>query len=98
MGAPFVPDPVAVAELHRRAAALRRLAARLDAAAVNDLLRRAGPDVWVGPVADDFVADLRVQRASMIGSADELQALARMLDLRAAAIPSGAATPLVGPR
>lgn len=97
MGVPFVVDPLA-AELHRRAAALRRLASRLDGALVNDLVLRAGADTWLGPAADDCLADLRTQRTAILASADELRARARVLDQRAAAIPTGATPPLGGPR
>ena len=97
MGAPFVLDPAA-AELHRRAAVLRRLADRLEDALVNDLVRRAGADTWLGPAADDCLADLRMQRSALLGSADELRARARVLDQRAAALPTGTTTPIAGPR
>jgi hypothetical protein len=85
-------------ELHRRAAMLRALATRLDGAQVNDLPRRAGADTWLGPVADNCLADLVMLRDSLTGSADELRARARVLDQRAAAIPLDGTTPSSGPR
>lgn len=97
MSVSIFADPVAV-ELRRRAAVLRRFAARLDAALVNELVRSAGAETWIGPAADDCFADLQLQRTVMIGSADELRARARALEQRAASIPSGATTPIAGPR
>ena len=73
MGAPLVPNPEAI-ELRRRAGVLRAFAARLDAAGVTGLAARAGPDVWLGPAADDCVADLTMLCNSIAISADELRA------------------------
>lgn len=92
-----MPNPEA-AELHRRAAALRAFAARLDAAEVNTLASRAGTDTWLGPAADDCLADLTTTRRGVLGSADELRASARALDQRAAALPLGETTPATGAR
>ena len=97
MSASIIPDPIA-AELRRRAAVLRRFATRLDSAAVNELVRRAGSDTWIGPAADDCCADLQLQRTVMTGSATDLRAVARALEQRAAAIPTGTTTPIGGPR
>ncbi len=97
MGAPLVPNPEAI-ELRRRAGVLRAFAARLDAAGVTGLAARAGPDVWLGPAADDCVADLTMLCNSIAISADELRARARALDQRAASIAVGDTTPATGPR
>ena len=75
--------PVAVDPAQRaaRAAALRLLAARLEACGVGDLACWAGNDTWVGPTADACRAALAQQSATIDATAAALRSRARQLDL-----------------
>lgn len=75
-GAPPVPTP---AELER-AVELRRLARELQNLRVLDLYRRAGPEVWVGPVAQQCLDQLTNYRRLILIEADGLLAAARRLE------------------
>jgi hypothetical protein len=78
-------DPLA-ADHRRRADLLRQYAAHLEATPIDDLLRWAGPDTWVGPLADDLTLDVRRCRAQLGDAADDLRRHAHHLDAEAAAL------------
>jgi hypothetical protein len=66
--------------LRARAAAMRSLAARLDASVIHDLRSAAGDDTWRGPTADAFVADVRRAERDCDDASADLRAAARALD------------------
>jgi hypothetical protein len=78
-----MPNDQDAAELRRRAGALRRLAAHLDATPLPALLDQAGPDTWVSPRADELRADLGVDRRRLADAVDDLLAHARYLERQA---------------
>ena len=75
--------------LRREADAKDELAVRIqqEAARLPDLLDgvavRLGPDVWRGPAAERFAADVRRWRSRLDGEAETLLAVARRLRMRA---------------
>jgi hypothetical protein len=75
-------DPTA-ADLRRRADELRRFAAHLDAAPLDEMLRWAGADTWVSPRAEELRGELGVDRARLRTASDELRVAAHSLDARA---------------
>lgn len=70
------------ADLRTTAAALVAEAAAI-APLLDDVVRRSGPDVWAGPAAERFDAELHVRRAELRGVVEELAAAADALQLRA---------------
>ncbi len=78
-------DPQAQA-LRRRAGELRRLAVRLDAVALGEVLAWAGPDTWRSPAADECRAMLSRDRQRIAQAADELRDRAWRLDRQAEAL------------
>lgn len=70
------------ADLRATAGALVAEAAAI-APLLDDVVRRSGPDVWAGPAAERFDAELHVRRAELRGVVEELQAAADALQLRA---------------
>ena len=75
--------------LRQQADAKDELAERIrrEAAQLPDLLdgvaARMGPEVWRGPAADRFAADVRRWRRRLDGEAETLLAVARRLRIRA---------------
>jgi hypothetical protein len=78
------PGPISPDQLHDRAAALRRLALRIEQSPALDLHRRAGEDVWVGPTPAHCHEELLDLRRQLLAAADDLRDRAQMLDARAA--------------
>lgn len=74
-------DPTA---LRRRAARLRALAARLDAALVHRAHLHAGHDTWRGPVATHCLDELHRVRHRLGDAADDLRREAARLEATAA--------------
>ena len=77
-----VPTDPHADEYRRRAAGLRRLAARLDDSPLLVLHRWAGEDTWSSPRVDDCRAQLASDQTRIRAAADELRWEARRLDLR----------------
>ena len=75
-GAPPIPTPSQL----ERATDLRQLARQLQNLRVLDLYRRAGPDAWVGPIAQQCVDQLTNYRRLILYQADGLLAAARRLE------------------
>lgn len=71
--------------LRDRARSLRRLAASVRDCGATQLWRRAGPDTWVGPVAQACHDDLLAIRRRLLTAGDELDAQARRLEADAEA-------------
>jgi len=69
--------------LRDRAASIRALAARLDRAAVLDLYRRAGSDVWIGPTPARCATELDAARRALLQTVGQLRSAAVALDRRA---------------
>lgn len=89
--------------LRTRAHHLRGLATQLIACSVGDLSRRAGDEVWRGPLADRCRDELVAARRRLDVAADELRHHALVLDrradeadLRAAAITAISSTAALG--
>ena len=78
-------DPTA-ADHRSRAAELRRYANHLDATPLDEMLRGAGPDTWVSPLADELVLELRRDHARLGDASDDLRRYAHWLDAQAAAL------------
>ena len=80
---------MSAAWLRQQADAKDELADRIqrEAAQLPDLLEgvaaRMGPDVWRGPAAEGFAADVRRWRSRLDAEADLLLAVSRRLRLRA---------------
>jgi len=89
-----MPTDVHAGELSARAATLRRLATRLEAAAPASLSSRAGEQTWIGPTADRCRGDVTAQLAAIRAGAADLRARARALEAQAAV---AAALPMSGP-
>jgi hypothetical protein len=68
-----------------RATQLRLLATRLDAAALHDAWRMAGPLTWRGSHVDPCADDLRRLLRRLADVADDLRRTAARLELEAAA-------------
>ena len=66
-----------------RADALRVLAARLEATPLLGLDAAAGPDTWVCPVADAFLAGVYHYQHEVLAAAEELRWAAWQLDRQA---------------
>jgi hypothetical protein len=84
-------DPTA-ADQRRRADELRRYAAHLAAAPLDEMLRWAGPDTWASPLADELVLELRRDRARVADAVDDLRRHAHWLDAEAAVLDARAVT------
>lgn len=78
-------DPTAV-DLRRRADELRRFAAHLDAAPLDEMLRWAGADTWISPRAEELRDELGIDRARLRAASDDLRIAAHSLDARADAV------------
>ena len=74
------PDAVL---MRARAQTLRRLAGLLAERSVADLGRRAGDDVWRGPLADRCRDDLAAAQRRLDSAADELRHHALVLERHA---------------
>ncbi len=72
----MIPSPVLI----ERAACLRRLAREIEGLLVLDLHRRAGPDTWVGPAAQQCLDELILHRRVILFAADNLRAAASRLE------------------
>lgn len=70
-------DPV---QLAARAAALRRLAAKLADCPVGGLAERANHETWLGPTADRCREELAAHVQSINAAVEALLARARSLD------------------
>ena len=81
-------------EYRRRAAHLRRLAARLDAVPLADVESWAGPDTWRSAGADHCRQQLAIDRQRLAHAADELRERAWMFDRQADAVDAAAAAQL----
>ncbi len=77
---PPVPQPSPGAAQLARAAHLRSLARTLQSLRVLELHRRAGPDAWVGPVAQQCLDQMVLHRRLILAAADGLLATARRLE------------------
>jgi hypothetical protein len=88
---PMPTDPTA-ADHRRRADELRRFAAHLAAAPLDEMLRWAGPDTWASPLADELVLELRRDRARVADAVDDLRRHAHWLDAEAAVLDARAVT------
>lgn len=62
---------------------MRRLAGLLAERSVADLRRRAGDDVWRGPLADRCRDDLTMAQCRLDSAADELRLHALLMERRA---------------
>lgn len=76
-----MPTDLDPAQRAARAAALRRLANRLEACDVGAPGSWAGDDTWIGPTADACRAALAAQATSVASAVAALRARARQLDL-----------------
>ena len=72
-----------VLQLRERAAALRVIAARLEATPLLSLDGAAGPDTWVCPAADEYVTHLHRYQFDVLQAADDLRWEAWQLEVRA---------------
>ncbi len=72
-----------VVRLRARAQQLRRVAGLLAERSVADLRRRAGDDVWRGPLADRCRDDLAMAQRRLDSAADELRLHAMLMERRA---------------
>ena len=88
----MLTDPTA-AEHRRRAATLRRYADDLAAAPLDEMLRWAGPDTWVSPLADELILDLCRDRARLADAVDDLRRHAHWLDAEVVALESAVVAP-----
>jgi hypothetical protein len=81
-------------EYRRRAADLRRLAARLDAVPLADVESWAGPDTWRSAGADHCRQQLAIDRQRIAHAVDELRERAWMFERQADAVDAAAAAQL----
>ncbi len=72
-----------VVRLRARAQQLRRFAGLLAERSIADLRRRAGDDVWRGPLADRCRDDLAMAQCRLDSAADELRLHAVLMERRA---------------
>ena len=86
-----MPTEPEAADHRRRAGELRRYAAHLAATPIDEMLRWAGPDTWVSPLADDLALELRRDRARLADAVDDLRRHAHRLDAEAASLEARAA-------
>lgn len=91
-------DTGTAAALRARATSLRRLATRLAAHDLGEVRRRAGDDVWRGPLADRCRDEVSSAQRRLDAAVDDLRRHALVLerhadeaDLRAAAATGGVA-------
>ena len=89
-------EPSAAVELRRRAAELRRLAEHVAATPLWEVARRAGPDTWISPRAEELRLQLDADRRRLVEAADDLRRHARYLERQAEALEAVAALPAVG--
>lgn len=82
-------DPHA-AEYRRRAAALRRLAARLDDSPFLTLHHWAGDDTWTSPRVEVCGAQLAIDQARLRAAADELRGHAWRFERQAETLDAAA--------
>jgi hypothetical protein len=75
-------------QLRARAVTLRNQARSLDSCKLLKLHLRAGPDVWIGPTATLFCADIGNAANNVRIAAQELRDAARALDQQALATES----------
>lgn len=78
-----MPEQGTPGDLRARAARLRSVARRLDAAKVLDVYQRAGTEVWMGPTPSRCLEELLRIRSTILGAADDLRDAARNLEVRA---------------
>lgn len=86
-----MPTEQDAADLRRRAAELRRLAAHLAATPIDELMSWAGPDTWVSPRAAELREQLVTDRRRLHDAVDDLRGHAAWLDRQADAAEAAAA-------
>ncbi len=87
------PDAV---RLRTRARELRSLAGQLAERSVADVRRRAGDDVWHGPVADRCRDDLATAQRRLDSATDELRRHALALERQADEVELRSTTTALG--
>ena len=88
---PVTPTSRESQVLRDRAWQLRALAGRVPTDALDDVLRRAGEDTWIGPTATRCVLQMRTMRTALDTMAGDLRQAAAQLDRQAAHLDALAA-------
>jgi hypothetical protein len=88
---PVIPTNRESQSLRDRAWQLRSLANHVPTDALDDVLRRAGEDTWIGPTASRCVRELRGMRSALDTMVGDLRRAAHELDQQAARVDALAA-------